>query len=77
MEFYSDMVVIQKNSISATIDTEFGTWLDSHPDVTTFIVVGDCTDLCTYQLAMGIHLRGNAKKYRAASSIASQLCGYL
>ncbi len=61
LDFYSDMVVIEKNSISATIDTKFGAWLDSHPEVTTFIVVGDCTDLCTYQLAMGIHLRGNAR----------------
>ena len=61
LDFYSDMVVIPKNSISSTIDTEFVTWLDNHPEVVTFIVVGDCTDLCTYQLAMGIHLRGTAR----------------
>jgi len=28
--------------------------------VTTFLVVGDCTDLCTYQLAMHLRLRANA-----------------
>ena len=64
LDFYSDMVVIQKNSISSTVDTEFIKWLDNRPEVTTFIVVGDCTDLCTYQLAMGIHLRGTARNIR-------------
>ena len=37
-------------------------WLDSHPEVTTFLVVGDCTDLCVYQLAMHLRLRANVLK---------------
>lgn len=53
--------VIEKNSISSAIDTELDAWLDSNPRVTTFLVVGDCTDLCVHQLAMHLRLRANAR----------------
>ena len=33
---------------------------DAHPELRTAIVVGDCTDLCTYSLAMHLRLRANA-----------------
>ncbi len=57
---FSDLfVIIPKKSISSSIGTELGPWLDSHPAVNTFIVVGDCTDLCIYQAAMFLRLRAN------------------
>ena len=31
--------VIEKNSLSSSIDTELDVWLDDHPQVTTFLVV--------------------------------------
>lgn len=52
--------VIPKNSISSDLGTGLSSWLDQHPEVTTFIVVGDCTDLCVYQAAMYLRLRANA-----------------
>ena len=53
---FSDLFkVIEKDSLSSSIGTELDAWLDDHREVTTFLVVGDCTDLCVYQLAM--HLR--------------------
>lgn len=52
--------VIEKNSISSSIGTGLDAWLDSHPEVTTFLVTGDCTDICVYQLAMHLRLRANA-----------------
>ena len=62
---FSDLFkVIEKNSISSSINTELDAWLDSHPEVTTFLVVGDCTDLCVYQLAMHLRLRANALNQR-------------
>ena len=62
---FSDLfTVIEKDSISSDIDTELDTWLDDHPEVTTFVVVGDCTDLCVYQLAMHLRLRANALRLR-------------
>ena len=62
---FSDLFkVIEKNSISSSIGTELDAWLDGHPEVTTFLVVGDCTDLCVYQLAMHLRLRANALNLR-------------
>jgi nicotinamidase-related amidase len=54
--------VIEKDSVSISIATEFDSWLEAHPEVTTFLTVGDCTDFCTYQLAMYLRLRANALK---------------
>jgi nicotinamidase-related amidase len=58
---FSDLfLTIEKDSISSSIDTELDEWLEGHPQVTTFLVVGDCTDFCVYQLAMHLRLRANA-----------------
>jgi nicotinamidase-related amidase len=67
---FSDLFwVIEKDSISSDIDTELGDWLDEHPEVTTFVVVGDCTDFCVYELAMYLRLRANALNLRAVRVI--------
>ena len=39
-------------------------WWGANRDLTTAIVVGDCTDLCVYQLAMLLRLRANALNLR-------------
>lgn len=53
--------IIPKNSLAPGHATTFDTWLDEHPEIETAIVVGDCTDLCTYSLAMHLRLRANAR----------------
>jgi nicotinamidase-related amidase len=56
--------VIPKNSISSFIGTTLNAWLNArHQELDTFIVVGDCTDLCVHQLAMHLRLRANAHGY--------------
>ena len=60
LPFASEFQVIEKNSISSSLNTGLNGWLDKYPQIKTFIVVGDCTDLCTYQLAMHLRLRANA-----------------
>jgi len=60
LPFYPQMVTFAKNSIHPGLNTGFQGWLDSHAEVGTFIVMGDCTDLCTYQLAMHLRLDANA-----------------
>ena len=52
--------VIEKNSLHPGVETAFDAWLDAHPELRTAIVVGDCTDLCVYQLAMHLRMRHNA-----------------
>jgi nicotinamidase-related amidase len=62
---FSDLfTIIPKNSISSSMNTRLDAWLNAHhKDLGAFVVVGDCTDLCTYQLAMHLRLRANAKGY--------------
>ena len=60
LPFASEFQVIEKNSISSSLNTGLDGWLDKHAQIKTFIVMGDCTDLCTYQLAMHLRLRANA-----------------
>jgi nicotinamidase-related amidase len=57
--------ILPKDSISSSIGTGLDSWLNAHhQDVDTFVVVGDCTDLCTFHLAMDLRLRANALGYR-------------
>lgn len=60
LPFASELTVITKNSLSADIGTGMGDWIKEHPQLSTFIVVGDCTDLCVYSAAMHLRLYANA-----------------
>jgi len=61
---FSDIfTIIQKNSLHPALGTGFDNWLDEHRQVDTAIVVGNCTDLCVYHLAMHLRLRANALNY--------------
>jgi nicotinamidase-related amidase len=62
LPFYSQAVTIRKNSIATGLDSEMEDWLLTHPEVDTFVVVGDCTDLCVYQMAMHLRLDANARQ---------------
>lgn len=58
LPFADTYTIIPKNSISSA-GIGLGEWMSAHPEVETCIVVGDCTDLCTYQLAMHLRLYAN------------------
>lgn len=60
LPFVDHLKVIEKNSLSPAIETHFEEWLREHPDLKTAIVVGNCTDLCVYQLAMYLRMRADA-----------------
>ena len=62
LPFFDRITVFPKNSISSFLNTGLNGWLAEHPELDTFIVVGDCTDLCTYQLAMHLRLDANARQ---------------
>jgi nicotinamidase-related amidase len=64
LPFFDQMVVFEKNSISSGQKTGLNAWIADHPEVDTYIVVGDCTDLCVYQLAMQLRLEANAYQLR-------------
>jgi len=59
LPFANEFVVVHKNSIHAIVGTAMEAWLAQHPHVDTFICVGVCTDLCTYDMAIDLKLRAN------------------
>lgn len=61
LEFAADFQIVHKNSLHTVTDTKMERWLGEHPDVDTFIVIGDCTDLCVYDAAMDLKLRANQR----------------
>ncbi len=62
LPFFGQMTIFEKNSIHSGLNTGLNDWIADHPQVDTYIVVGDCTDLCTYQLAMHLRLDANARQ---------------
>lgn len=60
LPFAGSFTIIEKNSLNPAIETTFDAWWDQNSRLNRAIVVGDCTDLCVYQLAMHLRLRANA-----------------
>jgi nicotinamidase-related amidase len=69
LPFADRFTVIEKNSLHPGLETGFDAWLDAHPDLRTAIVVGNCTDLCVYQMAMHLRVRHNARNMPDVSVI--------
>ena len=67
-------VTVPKNSISSTVGTEFDAWLETHPEVTDFIVVGVCTDICVYLAALYLRVRANVLGQREARVVVPADC---
>jgi nicotinamidase-related amidase len=74
LPFADSFITFEKNSIASHHNTGLDGWLHAHPEVTTFIVVGDCTDLCTYQLAMHLRLLANAHQHANTRVIVPENC---
>jgi nicotinamidase-related amidase len=64
LPFFDQFVVFPKNSTHSALNTGLPAWIAQHPEVDTFIVVGDCTDLCIYQMATYLRLDANAHQMR-------------
>lgn len=72
---FSDLFTIfPKNSISSNVGTDLEPWLNGHPEVTTFIGVGDCTDICIYHMAIYLRVRANVLGQRDARVIIPADC---
>jgi nicotinamidase-related amidase len=74
LPFSGTFSIFPKNSISSTAGTDFEAWLDAHPEVTTFILTGVCTDICTYHLAMDLRVRANVLGLRQARIVVPADC---
>lgn len=61
LPFADQFTIVEKNSISSVIEPAFIDWEAANGPFTTYIIVGDCTDLCVYQAAMALKLRSVAQ----------------
>jgi nicotinamidase-related amidase len=64
LPFAKEYTILPKNAISAAIGTELESWIEAHPEVENYVVVGDCSDLCTYHLAHYLRFYANAHQLR-------------
>lgn len=64
LPFFEQMIVLKKNSIATALNQDMQKWILDHPAVENYIVVGDCTDLCTYQLAMFLRMDANERQVK-------------
>lgn len=74
LEFFGNMRLFEKNTISSTQETDLLEVLHARPELTNFIIVGDCTDLCVYQLAMSLRNDANARGVREISIVVPEDC---
>jgi nicotinamidase-related amidase len=74
LEFFDQITKIPKNSISSSLDTSLSDILSRNTDLTHFIVVGNCTDLCVYQMAMYLRLDANARQDAKRRIIVPENC---
>lgn len=74
LPFFPEIAIFEKNSIASAFAEGFQAWLDARPHITTWIAVGDCTDLCTYQLAMHLRLAANQAQRKAARILLPVNC---
>jgi nicotinamidase-related amidase len=61
LPFFGEFTIIRKNSISSVIAPEFLEWEQAVGRPRSYIIVGDCTDLCVYQAAMALKTRSNSE----------------
>ena len=60
LSFFEHMRVFEKNSLHPAHGTMFDEWLRENAHLETFIIIGNCTDLCVYQTAMHLRMTANA-----------------
>jgi nicotinamidase-related amidase len=60
LPFFKRITLFTKNSVDSSQNTGLSAWLDDHDQISTFVVVGNCTDICVYQMANFLRAHANA-----------------
>ncbi|NTV63345.1 MAG: isochorismatase family protein, partial [Oscillochloris sp.] len=60
LPFADQITTIPKNSLSSHMGTTLSAWQAARPEIDTFIIIGDCTDLCVFSAAMHLRMEANA-----------------
>ena len=73
LPFFDELKIFRKNSLSAAYCTEFNEFIAQNPHINTFVVLGDCTDLCVYQLVSHLKLSANEANIRRRVVVPASL----
>jgi nicotinamidase-related amidase len=74
LPFSGLFTILAKNSISSNVGTDLEPWLEDHPEVNTFIVLGVCTDICIYHAATYFRIRANVRGQEDARIVVPANC---
>ncbi|MBI3955200.1 cysteine hydrolase [Candidatus Gottesmanbacteria bacterium] len=61
LPFADKFEVFEKNSVSPFQYTQFSVWLAKNKQIDTFIIVGNCTDICIYQAVLELKTEANSQ----------------
>ncbi|MCE1254346.1 MAG: isochorismatase family protein [Anaerolineae bacterium] len=64
LSFFENIQILEKNSIATDQNTLFNDWLKKRPTLSSFVILGDCTDICVYQMAMYLRTQANANQIK-------------
>lgn len=64
LDFFNLFKIFPKKTISSFTGTKLEGYIKSKDSINTFIIVGNCTDLCVYQLALALKLISNEGKLK-------------
>ncbi len=77
LPFSDKFTTFEKNAWSPAYDTTLNDWIKNHPEVETFIIVGDCTDICVHATAMHLRMQANAlQKKRKIIILSNSVATY-
>ena len=73
LPFFGEIKIFRKNSLSAAYCADFNAFIAQNPHIDTFVVLGDCTDLCVYQLVSHLKLSANEANIRRRVVVPASL----
>lgn len=73
LPFFDEIKIFRKNSLSPAYCAEFNAFIAQNPQIDTFVVLGDCTDLCVYQLVSHLKLSANEANIRRKVLVPASL----
>ena len=73
LPFFNEIKIFRKNSLSAAYCAEFNAFIAQNPHIDTFVVLGDCSDRCVYQLVSHLKLSANEANIRRRVVVPASL----
>jgi nicotinamidase-related amidase len=73
LPLWGSVVNVPKGSLNVGLEPAFADWQAAHPEITAWIVVGDCTDLCVYQAAMHLRMQANTQGLKRQVWVPAEL----